>query len=109
MSEEDKKAYTTKQKMYLSKLNKEEIKMPKPETLQYYNIYKDGQYNNKCDQTVALIKADDTIPDKCIKITSLKNKPRHLQIKYSYLKNFNNKLIKNNEYKSNWKSGLYKD
>ena len=42
-SEEDKKNYTTKQKMYLGKLNKEEIKAPKEETLKYYNIYKDGE------------------------------------------------------------------
>ena len=42
MSEDDKKQLITKQKMYLGKLNKEEIKMPKPETLQYYNIVKDG-------------------------------------------------------------------
>ena len=43
MSEDDKKNYITKQKMYLGKLNKEEIKAPKPETLQYYNIIKDGE------------------------------------------------------------------
>jgi len=73
-----------------------------------YSIYKEGQYNNKCDETIALIKADVNIPDKCIKIISLKNKPRHLQIKYSHLKNFNNKLIKNDEYKSKWKSGVFK-
>ena len=29
--------------MYLGKLNKEEIKVPKPETLLYYNIIKDGE------------------------------------------------------------------
>ena len=38
MSEEDKKAYTVKQKMYLGKLNKEEIKTPKPETLEYPDL-----------------------------------------------------------------------
>ena len=41
MTEDDKKVYDTKRKMYLVKLNKEEIKTPKPETLEYYNIYKD--------------------------------------------------------------------
>ena len=50
MSEEDKKNYTTKQKMYLGKLNKEEIKAPKEETLKYYNIYKDeNEYKIKSD------------------------------------------------------------
>jgi len=72
-----------------------------------YSIYKDGKYNNKCDETIALIKADVNIPDQCIKIISLKNKPRHLRINYSYLKNFNNKLIKNDEYKSIWKTGIH--
>jgi hypothetical protein len=43
MSEDDKKVYETKRKMYLGKLNKEEIKAPKPETLEYYNIYKDDK------------------------------------------------------------------
>ena len=43
MSEDDKKNYITKQKMYLGKLNKEEIKAPKEETLKYYNIFKDGE------------------------------------------------------------------
>lgn len=41
MTDDDKKVYDTKRKMYLGKLNKEEIKTPKPETLEYYNIYKD--------------------------------------------------------------------
>ena len=40
-NDDDKKVYDTKRKMYLGKLNKEEIKTPKPETLEYYNIYKD--------------------------------------------------------------------
>ena len=43
MTEEDKKTYETKRKMYLGKINKQEIKEPKPETLQYYNIVKDGE------------------------------------------------------------------
>ena len=41
MTDDDKKIYETKRKMYLGKLNKEEIKTPKPETLEYYSIYKD--------------------------------------------------------------------
>ena len=41
MNEDDKKVYETKRKMYLGKLNKEEIKTPKPETLEYYSIFKD--------------------------------------------------------------------
>ena len=41
MTEDDKKVYDTKRKMYLGKLNKEEIQNPKPQTLEYYNIYKD--------------------------------------------------------------------
>ena len=41
MTDDDKKVYETKRKMYLGKLNKEEIKTPKPETLEYYSIYKD--------------------------------------------------------------------
>ena len=45
MNEDDKKIYETKRKMYLGKLNKEEIKVPKPETLEYYSIFKDeGTY-----------------------------------------------------------------
>ena len=48
MSEEDKKAYITKQKMYLSKIADGTIKMPKDETLKYYNIIKDeNQYKIK--------------------------------------------------------------
>ena len=43
MSDEDKKQFITKQKMYLSKLNDATIKQPKTETLQYYNIIKDGE------------------------------------------------------------------
>ena len=43
MTEDDKKAYITKQKMYLGKLNDATIKAPKEETLKYYNIYKDGE------------------------------------------------------------------
>ena len=38
MSEEDKKAYVTKQKMYFGKLLNGEIKQPKDTTLKYYNI-----------------------------------------------------------------------
>ena len=41
MTDDDKKAYITKQKMYLGKLNDATIKAPKEETLKYYNIYKD--------------------------------------------------------------------
>ena len=45
MSEEDKKAYETKRKMYLSKIADGSIKMPKDETLKYYNIIKEeNQY-----------------------------------------------------------------
>ena len=48
MSEDDKKAYITKQKMYLSKIADGTIKMPKDETLKYYNIIKDeNQYKIK--------------------------------------------------------------
>ena len=48
MSEEDKKAYETKRKMYLSKIADGTIKMPKDETLKYYNIIKDeNQYKIK--------------------------------------------------------------
>ena len=48
MSEEDKKAYITKQKMYLSKIADGTIKVPKDETLKYYNIIKDeNQYKIK--------------------------------------------------------------
>ena len=50
MSEDDKKQFITKQKMYLSKLNNKEIKMPKDDTLKYYNIVKDGEeYKIKSD------------------------------------------------------------
>jgi len=38
LSDDDKKQYETKQKMYLGKLNKKEILNPKETTLQYYNI-----------------------------------------------------------------------
>ena len=41
LTDEDKKQFITKQKMYLSKLNDSVIKQPKPETLEYYSIYKD--------------------------------------------------------------------
>ena len=41
MTEDDKKAYTVKQKMYFGKLNDNTIKAPKDETLKYYNIIKD--------------------------------------------------------------------
>lgn len=43
MSEDDKKVYISRQKMYLGKLNDNSIKLPKEETLKYYNIYKDGE------------------------------------------------------------------
>ena len=43
MSEEDKKTYISRQKMYLSKLNDSTIKAPKDDTLKYYNIFKDGE------------------------------------------------------------------
>ena len=43
MTDDDKKAYITKQKMYLGKLNDSTIKAPKEETLKYYNIFKDGE------------------------------------------------------------------
>ena len=43
MTEDDKKAYTVKQKMYLGKLDDNSIKAPKEETLKYYNIFKDGE------------------------------------------------------------------
>ena len=36
--EAEKKRFETKRKMYVGKLNKQEIKAPKLETLQYYNI-----------------------------------------------------------------------
>ena len=50
MSEDDKKAYETKRKMYLGKLNDNSIKLPKDETLKYYNIVKDGEeYKIKSD------------------------------------------------------------
>ena len=38
MTEEDKKAYTVKSKMYLGKLQNGEIKQPKDTTLKYYGI-----------------------------------------------------------------------
>ena len=38
LTEEDKKQYETRQKMYLGKLNKKEILQPKESTLQYYKI-----------------------------------------------------------------------
>ena len=38
LSDDDKKQYETKQKMYLGKLNKKEILNPKETTLQYYSI-----------------------------------------------------------------------
>ena len=43
MSEEDKKTYISRQKMYLSKLNDNTIKAPKDDTLKYYNIIKDNE------------------------------------------------------------------
>jgi tetrahydromethanopterin S-methyltransferase subunit A len=42
MTEEDKKTYITKQKMYISKLNSNEIKNPKEDTLKYYNLTKEA-------------------------------------------------------------------
>ena len=51
MTDDDKKAYITKQKMYLSKLNDSTIKAPKEETLKYYNIYKDGEQYKIRDST----------------------------------------------------------
>ena len=38
LTDDDKKQYETKQKMYLGKLNKKEILNPKETTLQYYDI-----------------------------------------------------------------------
>ena len=38
LTDDDKKQYETKRKMYLGKLNKKEILNPKESTLQYYNI-----------------------------------------------------------------------
>ena len=38
LTEDDKKQYETRQKMYLGKLNKKEILQPKESTLQYYKI-----------------------------------------------------------------------
>ena len=38
LTDDDKKQYETKQKLYLGKLNKKEILNPKETTLQYYNI-----------------------------------------------------------------------
>ena len=51
MTDDDKKAYITKQKMYLGKLNDSTIKAPKPETLLFYNIYKDGEQYKIKDST----------------------------------------------------------
>jgi hypothetical protein len=42
MSEDDKKNYITKQKMYIGKLNSNEIKNPKEDTLKYYNLTKEA-------------------------------------------------------------------
>ena len=43
MTEEDLKQYTFKQKIYLGKLVNNDIKLPKPETLSYYKIVKEGK------------------------------------------------------------------
>ena len=43
--EAEKKRFETKRKMYVGKLNKQEIKAPKIETLQYYNIKFDEEMN----------------------------------------------------------------
>ena len=43
MSEDDKKSYETKIKMYLSKIADGTIKAPKDDTLKYYNIIKDNE------------------------------------------------------------------
>ena len=43
--EDDEKQFETKQKMYLSKLNKKEILNPKENTLNYYKIkFSDDKY-----------------------------------------------------------------
>jgi hypothetical protein len=45
LTDDDKKQYETKQKMYLGKLNKKEILNPKETTLSYYKIkYDNDQY-----------------------------------------------------------------
>ena len=41
MSDDDKKIYISRQKMYLSKIADGTIKVPKDETLKYYNIIKE--------------------------------------------------------------------
>ena len=43
MTEDDKHVYIVKQKMYISKLNSNETKNPKEETLKYYNLTKEGE------------------------------------------------------------------
>ena len=43
--EAEKKIFETKRKMYVGKLNKQEIKAPKLETLQYYNLKFDEASN----------------------------------------------------------------
>jgi hypothetical protein len=43
MNVDEKKAYTIKQTMYLSKLIAKDIKTGKPETLAYYKIVEDGE------------------------------------------------------------------
>jgi len=68
-------------------------------------IYANDGYNRKCDETIKyitekinnnefILKAGKTI-DNFIKIKSLKNKPRHLQLVYNCLQNYNNPLIQN--------------
>ena len=48
MSDDDKKIYISRQKMYLSKIADGTIKVPKDETLKYYNIIKEeNQYKIK--------------------------------------------------------------
>lgn len=43
MTEDDIKVFKTKQKMYLTKLTDNSIKMPKPQTLEYYKIVMDNE------------------------------------------------------------------
>ena len=43
--EAEEKRFQTKRKMYVGKLNKQEIKAPKLETLRYYNLQFDEETN----------------------------------------------------------------
>jgi len=73
----------------------------------YNGNEKNNGYDEKYEQTVELIKHDETIPNEVIIKKKMKTKDQHLQINYKLLKNHKMKLIKNTEYISNWKTGVH--